>query len=451
MGEGVDNDAPCKKNLIRKGLKEYLKNADFPESDIKLPHVLIGSVEAQIVTWADKIAYLGHDWEEFIDTGLLEKMMSRINDMVLEIEKIHNLYKDNPAKDNEAEQIIKIWKGLTTINNLYTRFDAENQDYCSMIWKDVRCQIEIIVEAIKNIENNCIKVKTGTSEADGETYSCHKYFSAREYAALKNYLIVTASWAELLGLYPRTYGMKNDPIYVFYMYLTKVRSIVITPRVTQAIIEGTNKYVEKLDPTSKMSRKEYLVHCNEKWVHKYCRVNQKMWDSKKARRCLKDSVRTCFLVGFHDEATDDVEYLVGYGTKDKPQSADKCDFDQKYNCLLYVFDFIRTEFIQSTRVKFMKYTANEIVNTLLEYYYEYPDMLPFTYRSRYNQSQYKLANQDNIPEVTDEKYKNDANVCKARAVADYVANMTDRMAKLKFDEIKSSDSKWSNSYSTGLI
>lgn len=289
------------------------------------------------------------------------------------------------------------------------------------------------------------------SEDNAESYYCHKYFSATEYAALKNYFVMTVSWVNLLGVYPRTYGLKNDPVYIFYMYLTKIRSNIITPRVIERIINGTNEYVQRIDKEyGSMSRDDYLLLCNKNWAYKYAYINRKMFDSKKARKLLKKSVRMCFLVGFHDNMENDKNYIIGLTLKEaegaKAIHKAGYDFEQKYNCLLYLIDCIFAEFIQSTRIKFMKYTAQEIITTLLEYYYEHPDMLPFAYRNRYNQKQYELAMDDNIPEVSHEEYTRHAHVCKARAAADYVADMTDRMAKLKYDEITSSDTKWSNTY-----
>lgn len=453
---GTDKESDKYRDEIKK-----LLESKFTDTEINIPQVLIGSVESQIVAWADKIAYLGHDWEEFIDTGLLEKMMSRINDMVLDIEEISK----NPHRNAEASQLLEIWVSLKEINKQYTIYDEKNPNCCVTTWNNVFDEIQKIITAINNIEEKCIKVSDENADDKSDAYYCHKYFSAREYRALKNYFIMTVSWVNLLDLYPRTYGLKNDPIYIFYMYLTKIRSNVITPKVTEKLIKGTNDYVETIEK-GKNSRDDYLFHCNKLWAYKYSYVNQMMLDSKEARRCLKKTVRTCFLVGFHDKVEDEYNYIIGVKNenpleKENPSenkkttegdNKPKCgyDFKQNYNCMLYLFDCVVDEFINSTRVKFMKHTAQKIITTLLDYYCAHPDMLPFVYRNSYNKRQYALAMKDNIPEVDHNEYIRDAYVCKVRAAADYVADMTDRMAKLKYDEIKSSDTKWSNTYATNL-
>lgn len=427
----------------------YLKDNHFTKSECRLPQVRIGSVESQVVAWADKIAYLGHDWEEFVDTGLLEKLVSRINDMVLEMERIaENTSKIIP--NIEEKQIKIIWDALVEINQLYSETTGQNPNQSDSKWALVEKNIHEIIKAVNEIEKSSIKVVYKRNEV--APYYCYKYFTAEEYKAFRNYFIMTASWVNLLSVYPRTYGLKNDPIYVFYQFLTKIRSNIITSHVSELLIQRTNDYVDSLDKNSFITRTDYLLECNKKWVYKYAKIyrmkTQSMISDKKVRKLLKDSVRTCFIVGFHDEV-EQLDYIVDLERGATTDS--EYDFSQKYNCMLYIISkIIKDEFIFSTRVKFMTYTANEIITTLLNYYYENPDMLPNTYRVRYNESQYNLAVKMNIPEVDINKSAKYADSCRARAAADYVADMTDRMAKLKYDEIKSSDTKWSNAYAMNM-
>lgn len=76
----------------------------------------------------------------------------------------------------------------------------------------------------------------------------------------------------------------------------------------------------------------------------------------------------------------------------------------------------------------------------MQYYQENPHMLPYSQRKHFKNIENFKKNQT-IDKDSKEMYH----------IVDYVAGMTNRMAKKKYDEIKSSDTKWSNDYSSGLI
>ena len=421
-----------------------------------------GSVESQIVAWADKVAYLGSDWEEFISTGLLEEMMSRINDMVLEIESIAKQFTKgtqagNKDKDKEAYFITKIWSSLVEINSVYAKLKSGDDTSLRQCWETAEPNVNIIIENVLEIE--AMSPETQQNDVDAKTvYKCNKYFTAREYRALKNYFVLTESWVKLLGLYPRTYGLKNDPIYIFYQYLVRIRPNVIAPIVVNSIINGTNAFVADL-PAAKWGRDDYLLYSNKKWVYKYNKVRMEYHTVKEQRKILKKTVRSCYIVGFHtafqDKFIEDCDdYLVGVKNDNiMPTNiwVGPYNFNLKYNCMLYVFDFIGDEFIGSSRVKFMKHTAQEIITKLMDYYVTHPDMLPFNQRKEYNKKQYELAEGRRIPEDKEEEFSNEFKAIRARAVADYVASMTDRMAKLKYDEIVSSETRWSDAFEGEIL
>lgn len=107
-------------------------------------------------------------------------------------------------------------------------------------------------------------------------------------------------------------------------------------------------------------------------------------------------------------------------------------YEGTYCCLLNIIKCILGQYIGSTRVSFMTQQAKRIITGLMEYYVEHPEMLPYSQRRRYKK---------NLSEHNEELIY---------FIADYVGGMTDRMAKKKYDEITSSDTKWSNEYSSGL-
>jgi len=453
---GIENPDDYKKKI-----NEYIKSLKIT-NEKTLPQVWIGSIESQIVAWADKVAYLGSDWEEFISTGLLEEMMSRINDMVLEIESIAKQFTEetdsgHEVKDQEAYCINEIWNSLVEINKAYSNLKSGDDTSLRQCWGKVEPKVHIIIENVLKIES--MSPETMQSDVDGKTvYKCNKYFTAREYRALRNYFVLTESWVRLLELYPRTYGLKNDPIYIFYQYLVRIRPNVIAPIVVNFIINGTNEFAASLS-ADKWGRDDYLLYCNKKWVYKYNKVRKEYHTEKEQRKLLKKTVRSCYIVGFHTvlenkfiEDCDD--YLVGVKNDDITSINEwigRYNFNLKYNCMLYVFDFIGDEFIGSSRVKFMKHTAQEIITKLMDYYVTHPDMLPFNQRKEYNKKQYDLAQEWRIPEVTEEEYNAEFKAIRARSVADYVASMTDRMAKLKYDEIVSSETRWSDAFEGEIL
>lgn len=437
-------------------IKDFLKAQKLPPR-ASLPQVWIGSIESQIVAWADKVAYLGHDWEEFVETGLLEELMTRLNDMLIEIERISSVYKSKVGRggnagETEESLINNIWESIIRINKIYNAQSGEKIQSLDKVWELALDHIYSIIESVMKIERLSPEIIQNDVEGNA-TYTCYKYFAASEYRALRNYFLLTVSWVKLLDLYPRTYGLKFDPIYTFYQFLLNIRPNVVAPRVVNALIRGTNRYMKEKCPDN-WKREDYLIQCNEKWAYKYIKVRGEYSNIKEQRKILKKSLRTCFIVGFHTKKgeeypEDEYDYLVGI-SKNNPNAMHgiigKYDFNYEYDCLLNIFEFINDEFIGSTRVKFMKHTAQDIISRLMDYYVKHPDMLPFNQRKEYNKMQFELIKNRRVPEVLSENYTKEFNSVRARAVADYVASMTDRMSKLKYDEIVSSESRWSDSF-----
>ena len=403
---------------------ETIRNNCKDISGAVYPQVLIGSIESQIVAWADKIAYLGHDWEEFLDTKLLEKLMSRINDMVrkmfgiIDLDKLDEITKSD--KD-EYENINNICFYLRNIQNIYHSQSIANEEIAKAIWAQVRVVMDKIISTLKDIEDK----------------KQFHYFTEKEYLALKDYFAMVISWVKLIGKYPKPEALKYDPIYIFYMFLSEVRTTVITKAVTEKLISGSKNILDELAKNKcdgkGTDRKDYLLHCNKEWAKIYNDIqndpdlqSKDKEITKKRKKLLKDSVRSCYLVQFGNE---NGEY--------KPDRIQKTatgyySFDDTYCCLLNMIGCITSQYIGSTRVNFMTQQAKKIVTGLMEYYVKHPEMLPDSQRRRYKK---------NLKERNDElRY----------FIADYVGGMTDRMAKKKYDEIMSSDTKWSNEYSSGL-
>ena len=394
---------------VKQKIQTYYANNDtFID---KYPETFIGSIESQIVAWADKIAYLGHDWEEFLDNKLLEKLMSRINDMIHKMFEITGKITDK----REKYYLDTICFRLKEIEKIYAKLDETEKTYKTFAWEKVYKELLLIIEIIDKI----------VCEAKFD------HFSSKEYMALKDYFIMVISWSKLLDKYPSPQALKYDPIYIFYLYLSEVRTTIITKSVTKKIIIGSNSILSSLNLNT---REEYLLYCNKRWVDIFneIRSNPKI-DDKSKKKQLKDSVRTCYLVQFGTEQIVNNTSVIEYA----PHVIRKSDsgyyyFGDTYGCLLNIISCIFSQYITSTRVSFMTQQAKKIVTGLMDYYINHPEMLPYSQRRRYTK---------NLNECTEELIY---------FIADYVGGMTDRMAKKKYDEITSSDTKWSNEYSSGL-
>lgn len=408
---GVDNSH----DIIRRKLKDT--------SGSVFPQVLIGSIESQIVAWADKIAYLGHDWEEFLDTKLLEKLMSRLNDMVHKMFEISKIKPDSP--NNEEKFIYKICDNLKAIEKIYDgHTDSDKEAIC---WEKA---YQIVIDVI----NTIVQV---------EKEKILNHFTEKEYRALKDYFSMVISWVKLIDKYPKPEALKYDPIYIFYMYLSNVRTTVITKTVTEKLIRASVTILDELqrNECKDKNRNAYLLLCNEKWVEIYNEIqndpdlqSKDKKTNKKRKKLLKDSVRTCYLVQFGAE--DDSRKIAYVPKQITRENHGYYDFDDTYCCLLNIIGCIGSQYIGSTRVNFMAQQAQKIIKKLLEYYTEHPDMLPYSQRKKFRRDK-------NIEKITDD-------FGALYSIVDYVAGMTDRMAKKKYDEIMSSDTKWSNEYSSGL-
>ena len=376
--------------------------------DTLFPQVLIGSVESQIVAWADKIAYLGHDWEEFLDTRLLEKMISRINDMVSDICAVNS----NEQQGNASDELSKLHEIKKSLKKIEVEYSSSKEAH--VVWKSSVCGE--LIEIIKNIsEIESIRKDT-------------LLFTAKEYRALKDYFAMVISWVTLTDEYPQPYAMKCDPMYIFYMYLCGIRTTIITKAVTDKLISGTQATLKFCQDRQELkTREDYLGYCNSKWIKTYQKICKGISDVKLRKKTIKNNVRDCYLVRFerngYEYNTDKLISIEDHGY---------FDFSDTYCCLLNIISCIGTQYIGSTRVNFMTQQAKKIVTGLMTYYVAHPDMLPYSQRRRYKKN---LSSRDD-----DLLY----------FIADYVGGMTDRMAKKKYDEIVSSDTKWSNEYSSGL-
>lgn len=434
--------------------------------------IYIGSIESQIVCWADKIAYMSHDWEEFVAVDLLEVMLSRINIMVIQLddfiqESLGEKY--SYLSDIEREMLKKVnivFQELKDIfySNIYSSDYDDNSD-----------PFVIKLQELINVLENIIVLQK-------QHCSSFVFFSHEQYKLMRSFFKVAWAWIYITKVKPKKVGGKMDIIFVIYKYLSETTSHRTVPALIKALIDSCSAKLMLTD-TAMHNRNALTKNCNNTWQQAKKNINCSdgiftAQNKKQAKRVLKNSFAVCF--------------------NEKYSEAVDC-----------IGSFIYDEYIGSTRIQFMTQKADIIVNKLLDFYYNNPQMLPLKQRKRieFETSLSRIRNRttellkqyyiDRIAEAIHEdksiennhhnfekihkliyiKVKNltgiefktfsaenyekmesaiceliDSNIqfatdaIRLRVIADYISGMTDRMAEKKYNEICSSSTQWSKAY-----
>lgn len=437
----------CNELIGAVGCEDY--KIDSPK-DIK-----IGSIESQIVAWADKIEYIGHDWEECIQFGLLDKMVGRINNIVIKMSFFQSKkdvilkekcnFEERTTKNSKEleleyiENVLDIIKGKGYLFSDYNNVDKAKWE---IFYNE---SLSCVLDYLEALSGEKVQQR---SRKKIETIVQPYFFSREQYQCLFDFFNITNAWVNLTDTYPKQNGVDFDLIYVFFDYLTKTTSYTITPKLTQCLIMDTNKSIEQ---EKNEDRYTIICKCNKKWSE-LLKEREKTQDNK-SKWSEKDIVRLSFHATFSET---------------------------NYDYIKTILNFIGSQYIKSTRVQNMNLKAELIITKLLEFYCNSPEMLPFTQRNRLAREisserlnhttekiliQYflgiingsKKEIQKAIETELKEKFsfeKNDTciradvveKVITTRLVVDYVAGMTDRMAEMKYNEIVSSNTNWSTVY-----
>ncbi len=441
--------------------------------------IYIGGIESQIVCWADKIAYMSHDWEEFVDVGLLEVMVSRINEIIIQMndfiensdkakyEYLENIESENLNKINET---FKNLKEHFYSDNYSHKFDNKN---------------DLFVKKLTDL----INILKETVELQQKHPNSFLLFSNEQYKIMHSFFSVAYAWIIITKVKPKDIGGKIDIIFVIYKYLCETTAHRTVPALIKTLIASCYHELYEFNIEGKSSE-ELIKYCNKLWEISKNTIKNSEYKSKlcsESKKRLKDELKKSFIVCF------DPEY---------------------YNAVNCIGKFIHEEFIESTRVRFMTKKAEIIIGKLLKFYYSNYHMLPLKYRKRIeletslseniNRIKYLLQQyykeiieeaiiedecsgnnarfehvkkliikkinsilQENIDDSKfdatndEEKYQKFKNeVCntiisneafakdaiKLRIIADYISGMTDRMAEKKYNEICSSSTQWSRAF-----
>jgi len=465
----------------------------------------IGSLEAQIVFWADKITYLGHDWEEFAFSSRLDKMTHRITEMYTQMGRIIDASQlGNTDDENAKEEFKLIYRFHRYVKSIQESFNNQIDEI-----SDSSDSIDhrILADSYHNILGNSLSIleerKDLWSHDDRHDRQDRqlRYFTKSEYKCLYHFLKIAKVWIHLTDELPDI-PFQRDLIHVIHDYLKKIDTRIITTAVQDKIISETLREIKKLrflrmsnNDDQSFDEAYFRKVSNDRWQEASKKLKNKGLEER------KKAYRENLLVSMHKDYLDDVEF---------------------------VMVFTRDHYIHTTQVCFMTEKAKKIIRELFNYYLNNRDMLPFEERNRYNRElslheprYYSIMTQyyknkynkefypslctiiENVHKIEEEegnvnhdavnleeakikykkfkedikdiadrvnnikdtqvkgKEKRDAfikfskkileyevqDVVWARIIADYVASMTDRMAVLKYKEITSEKTAWSTNYS----
>lgn len=431
-----------------------------------------GTIEAQIVHWSDKFAYLGHDWEEFADSGLLENMLSTLNETYFKMCKITAIFQglesSMSSKSKERSLILQIVEKIRELNKIIV-IDKGS----APLEKD---------ELIKNIDS---LLETEDKKIDSENFII---LTKDEYKMIYDFFRVAKAWIGLVDITPIKSEAGRDILFVIYEFLKhRINSRTVMNKVQDLLLEGTNEAIEELKDMKKLNNKDdFKNYCTDNLKDLYKETEEK-YETCKNKKDKIDFIK--------DNLTQK-SFLVKMSSK--PDNYNQTNNDY----LKIINDFKFDYYIKSTEVKFMTSQAEKIINELFYFFFKHFNMIPLHFRkhknfyknSRFQEYLIKYLEQvlSDICEyevkghvliaktVYEQAMKSETNstngfkdlmkyldiqehngnyrlgskgydeyiekAIEARIVADYIASMSDRMATLKYEEIMSSSTKWSVDY-----
>lgn len=295
-----------------------------------------GSMESQVVYWADKIAYLSHDFEDFRKTKILDEALEK---ETLKEEELKKVLSNIITEDNE-----KIDKLKTSINDGNTDGEILENPFLESTNKD-NSKIDNVREIetrdiIRNVIANLIKGTVDNIKKNRDNLE-----SSKDVADLTNYRMKKQE--------------KN---------IRKEKEIIKEKK----ILEEKEKKVKKVEDKERNSKEKTEVEKLKKKIKK---------DKEKLEKKIK---------------------------KKAYQNALIVNFSDKYReTYLELREIINKHYISSPQISRSDRKAERIVDLIYDEFVNDQRMLPLEIQ----------------------KYIDDERDAKHRAIADYIASMTDRQAK----------------------
>lgn len=340
--------------------KDHHKSDDamrMNAGDVAANAVTMGGIEAQIVFWADKLAYLGHDWEEFASSEMMEQMLRTMNNIVGKIAQINHQY-DKDDGDRELRLIKRIHRSISKMNKLYSEEEGpDNGEPASKT--DVDDQKERL-KLLVYIDDLLNKNNPAHDRDQRLSFRCTR-LSYPEFAMLFSYFDVARAWMVITDRIPEKYKDSNDIIYIIYNFFKETLSQRITPSILDELIDETTKNTD-------------VVALDE---HKFVEISERRWEEEQRRiEASRREEAEAGKLAQRSSASADVKkrFRRALLVTLSEETAKEVDL---------VNDFVMEYYISSTTVQNMTNKAEMIIKGLYKYYMDNPEMLPDKQLNRY--------------------------------------------------------------------
>ena len=473
-----------------------VKNQPKPN---EIPKIQIGGIESQIVHWADKIAYTSHDWEEFVGSDMMTEILVRVQGM---LERMRSLTQMKLTEMNDCQEpfpkdkegMNEEWKSIVGIlKDVKTLTESINDNNMLRTLKDRCRKYHISCEYMK-------RKKTTTY-----------FFTHEEYEGFFDFFNVARAWLVLLGdklgEEPRPNPSdnismlynNNDVIYVLYRYMVKQNARAIAPVLMDRILQHTRENIKThvgLFGENEFDDKAFRDETNRRWKENKEKEKQK---AKKDRKEPKKIFRESLLVSMDENFYEELNIVHKFHMKHYIFSKKMIFMEEKEKTMigvLFKYYYENPDLLPKETKQLIErtetYHQDLLYEILIDYYIEHlneakkvttpygakriqdsitsikrtPKKEPLTciheWEKRFKKLKKALESmkrENLLAGAGDEEKKKFVNfaetvsgysvqdVIRARAVADYIASLTDRMAIKKYDEITSSNTKWSKEYS----
>jgi len=415
-------EALIRKNSIEIKNGEKTKKTDEPEWYQGLS---IGGLETQIVYWADKIAYAGHDWDEFAQSGLLDQMTQdidrilkrmhqlrhmahgratgkkeKISDITSEVDLIRFIRyhieqirgtitapKEKEEETSENEEVgsgasVKRFAAAFKANKDVAKYDAKEDA------KKVR-SLEIFIEKREGEERSPLACFVEEYLFLMERYIKNperkwslKFFTVDEYELILDFFTVAHDLIYLTEVFPRPYKKSDDVVWILCHYLLDIDNRCMVQALQPKLIRNSRMVLASVN-----TEVEVLEHGMEAFLQPVKSASEKLpsifHDTVKS---LSDARTVWSELGYIEE-------------RDNPFRREKKElkkwFRETMQKKMYIrmedgeifahnriSGFVQSYYIGSERVRIMKHKAHKIIRKLFEFFMGHEDMLPTEYRHR---------------------------------------------------------------------